>query len=311
MFKNMPRVLFLFALCFSVVSAITNINELDSYQKKILNWIKQYTVPNTLDGNGNAWTKETLPEPVRNWKDYDSSIKPGAYAAAIVTAWSLSEQENIFECQDFYRVERPNDQRCKFFEFPAQLPPKGDFPLEIFSYSLCQGKAVIPDPKTNRYYDSGDCSCSGICPGQLIGPNQKCDPRDSDKADWQNGMWGMEQSNVDSAADVARRAENIYHNIGRPEYTYVDVLDNTLTVAGFGKGTEVYDRVMSCFPIDPRTQKPWFPVTELTSVCADLTSMWLVRNHLVGLTVAITDNQNEWLPANLNDVQVVAEYYNN
>ncbi|CAG8621428.1 7310_t:CDS:1 [Cetraspora pellucida] len=305
----MSRVLFLFVICFSVTSAwsITDVTQLSSSEKKVVDWIKKYTVPNTRDTNGNAWVKESLPKVVRDWSGYDSSIKPTAYAAAIVTAWSL--KEGIFRAGDFYRTTQTVDKRCSCFEFPAQLPPKTDFPIEVFTYNLCQGRSVIPDPKTNNYQDSCDCSCTEPCPGQMIGPNQKCIGRRSQESDWQNGMFGMEQSHVASAADVAARAENIYHKIYGPAYTYMDVLDNTLTVAGFAKGTAVYEKVMGCFPINAGKRQS-VPASGLSWPCADLISMWLVRNHLVGLTVAINDNLG-WLPSYLNDVKVLAKYFNN
>ena len=121
----------------------------------------------------------------------------------------------------------------------------------------------------------------------------------------------MEQSHVESAEDVALRAEKIYHKMYGPNYTYMDVLAGTLTGAGFPKGSDVYDNVMNCFPIINKATglRQSVPAGDLSWTCADLVSMWLTRNHLVGLTVAITDNLG-FLPGHLNDIKALAEYYN-
>src|SRR5437588_8385805 len=105
----------------------------------------------------------------------------------------------------------------------------------------------------------------------------------------------MEQKNVVSAQDVANRAENIYRPIRGSAYTYVDVLDGTLTLAGFPPGTYEHDNVMHCFPVDSQGKHQRVPAGELSWTCEDLVSMWLVKNHLVGLSVAIRDNlYYEW-----------------
>ena len=309
MFLNMSRVLLLFTLCSSLVWSLA-INQLSDSEKKVLSWIKTYTVPNTLDSSGNPWTTNSLPQSVRSWSSYDSKIKPSSYAAAVVTAWSLSE--GIFRAGYFYGSSTKGllDSRCSCFEFPSPLPaiPAGGFPIEVFTYNLCQGKSVSPNPKTNTYQHQCDCSCTAKCPGQMIGPNQKCIGRSAKESDWQNGIWGMEQSHVGSAEAVAGVAEKIYGKLRGNGYTYVDVLDNTITQAGFARGSGVYEKVMGCFPVKAG-KRVSVPAKDLTWVCADLVTMWLVRNHLVGLTVAMGDNLG-WLPGHLNDVLVLARYFN-
>jgi len=123
----------------------------------------------------------------------------------------------------------------------------------------------------------------------------------------------MEQGNVESAEDVANRATKIYQKLRGPGYTYVDVLDNTLTVAGFPSGTEVYENVMRCFPIDPTTKKRRaLDAGDLTWACADMVSLWLTRNHLVGLTVAMNDNPSFLAEKqNRSSILVLAKYFNN
>lgn len=286
---------------------ITSISNLTPLQKKVVDWVRTYTVPNTRQGNGLRWTKAALPQAIKNWYGYDASIPAGAWAAAAVSAWSLSE--GIFNPGDFYRSTNTVDKRCPYFEFPPQLPQGNGFPIEVFTYNLCQGKAYSPNPVNNNYLNERNCGCSNPCPGQMIGPNQICVGRSPTESDWQNGVWGMEQSHVASAVDVATRAERIYQALRGPSYTYMDVLDGTLVTAGFPSGTAVYQKVMNCFPINPKTgRRESVASSGLSNTCADLVRMWLTRNHLVGLTVAIGDNVG-WLPFHLDDVKVLAKYY--
>jgi hypothetical protein len=308
-------IIFILAICLNIAAAaetlkwpIQKISDLTSSEQKVVEWVKKYTVPNTLDKNGNPWTTKSLPAAVT----YDQSIKPAAYAAAIVTAWSV--YEGVYDIHDFYRL-KDDKARCGCFEFPAQLPPKSDFPLQVFSYSNCQGQAVHLDSKTGQSRTSCDCSCTDCdAGGRLIGPNQRCRGRKlrPGEADWQNGIFGMEQGNVASAEDVAGRAQKIYHKLRGNVYTYVDVLDNTLRVAGFESGTEVYDTVMRCFPVDAATKKrKALDAGDLTWACADLVSLWLTRNHLVGLTVAMNDNPSFLAyPGNRSAILVLAKYFN-
>ena len=290
-----------------MLASITSINSLTTSEKKVVDWVKAFTVPNTRQKDGSPWTKDALPQAIKNWKDYNATIPPRAWAVAAVSAWSISE--GIFKSGDFYRTTSTIDRRCPCFEFPAQLPYGNGFPIEVFTYSLCQGKSYIPNTLSNVYLNECNCACYNSCPGQLIGPNQHCVGRNPAESDWQNGMWGMEQSHVSSAVDVATRAERIYQNLRGAGYTYMDVLDNTLATAGFPSGTAVYAKVMSCFPINAATGKRQSVASSgLSRTCADLVSMWLTRNHLVGLTVAINDNLG-WLPYHLNETKVLATYY--
>jgi hypothetical protein len=196
--------------------------------------------------------------------------------------------------------------------YPAQLPPKTDFPTEVFTYNLCQGKAGNPDPKTETYGKICDCASTKY-PGKLIGPNQNCYGRRNGESDWQNGMCGMEQSHVgdyEGAKGMAMRAEKIYTAVKGTTYTYRDVLAGTLTQAGFTKGTKIYENVMQCVPVNPKTGKP--PAAGgLSWTCADLVSMWLTRNHFVGLTVALHDNDNWEFEERLSTIKTLANFYNN
>jgi hypothetical protein len=294
---------------------ISSINDLDG-ERTVVDWIKKYTVPNTLNGNGDPWTHSQLPKIAG--KSYNTNIKPAAWAAAIVTGWAISEGD--YGIIDFYR--KKDSDVCPYFQNPSQLPPAGTFPLQTFTYSNCQGTAQNIDPRTNTFKDvGGDCSCcaKNNAGGRLIGPNQKCRPRDG-KSDWQNGIFAMEMSHVqDDAAGIAERARKIYgRNYPKSGYTYVDVLNNTITTAGFPNGAQVYNTVMGCFPVK-NGRHQYVDPRKLTWACADLVKSWLTRNHLVGLTVAMTDNVG-WLAgetkvrgrfeSNFNGVTVLAQYFN-
>jgi hypothetical protein len=314
MFRASKNFLLFLVIYFSTVGSclkkwpITTINDLSAQEKKVVDWIKKYTVPNTLDKNGAAWTTKTLPKVNMI---YDSSIEPAAYAAAIVTAWTISEGD--YGVKDFYRVKE--DSVCKWFEYPPQLPPQGDFPLQVFTYSNCQGWVETLDSDTGNYLrnDDWDCSCTGCDEGgRLIGPNQKCHELKihEDDADWQNGIFAMEQSHVDSADEAANRAEKIYRRLRGKDITYVDVLDGTLTTAGFPQGTAVHETVMGCFPKDATGKRQRLSADDLTWACADMVSMWLTRNHLVAVTLALNDNPSFLLhKGNLGAVSVLAEYF--
>jgi hypothetical protein len=286
---------------------IASVNDLDAPEKKVVDWIKKWTVPNTLNKTGGAWTAASLPKVAMS---YDSNIKPAAYAAAIVTAWAISE--GVYGVEDFYRVK--NNVVCPWIELPAQLPPQSDFPVQIFSYSNCQGRAENLDLSTGNYRDKGDCSCTKCREGgRLIGPIQKCKGRDTTgkESDWQNGIFAMEQSHVASAEDVVTRAEKIYQQFRGRDYTYVDVLDNTVAVAGFPQGTAVYETIMRCFPVNKSGKRQRVNAGDLTWACADLVSMWLTRNHLVALTVAMTDNLDFLrYQGNLTAISVLAKHFN-
>lgn len=306
-------------IIFSLVSsaaearAITHISQLDTKERAVVDWVKKYTVPNTRNNAGKPWTANDLPPRLLNWSVYKktaTSIKPSAWAAAVTSAFAI--HEGIFHCGDFYRAKKvaegePNgliDVRCDAcFVYPPQLPPKTEFPIEVFTYSLCQGKSANPDPRTETYGKICDCSSTRFL-GKLIGPNQNCP---SARA-WQNGMWGMEQKNVASAASMATIAEKVYSAVKGTAWTYGHVLAETLAQAGFPKGTKIYEDVMRCAPVNPKTGKP--PAAgDLSWTCADLVAMWLVRNHLAGLTVALHDNDNYKFEERLETIKTLAEYY--
>jgi len=285
------------------VRTITKLSQLDAKERSVVDWVKKYTVPNTLSKNAKPWTAGNLPQRLLSWSGYKKTIKPSAWAAAVASAFAI--HEGIFHCGDFYRADSVLiDVRCDAcFVYPPQLPPKTTFPTEVFTYSLCQGKSGNPDPKTETYGKICDCSSTQF-PGKLIGPNQNCP---SARA-WQNGMWGMEQKNVASAASVAAVAERIYTTVKGTAWTYRDVLAGTLAQAGFPKGTKIYEDVMRCVPANPKTGKPPAP-GDLSRTCADLVSMWLVRNHLAGLAVALHDNDNYKFEERLPTIKTLAEYY--
>ncbi|KAK4446039.1 hypothetical protein QBC34DRAFT_383714 [Podospora aff. communis PSN243] len=181
------------------------------------------------------------------------------------------------------------DVRCDAcFVYPPQLPPKTDSPIEVFTYSLCQDKSANPDPKTETYGKICDCS--------------------STRLDSQNGMWGMEQKNVVSAASMAAIAEKVYSAVKGTAWTYRDVLAGTLAQAGFPTGTKIYEDVMRCVPANPKTGKP--PAAgDLSWTCADLVTMWLARNHLAGLVVALRDNDDYRFEERLETIRTLGEYY--
>ncbi|KAF2004329.1 hypothetical protein P154DRAFT_519532 [Amniculicola lignicola CBS 123094] len=62
---------------------IRSISDLDR-EIEVVKWIKKYTVPNTLNPQGAAWTVSQLPK--ISGRAYASNIKPAAWATAIVTA---------------------------------------------------------------------------------------------------------------------------------------------------------------------------------------------------------------------------------
>ena len=292
--------------------------DLDSTERKVVDWVKKYTVPNTRNAIGGAWDYKDLPPKLLNWqsfKDIKTSIKPAAWVAAVVSAYGIHEQ--IFHIGDFYRT--PTDKglinvRCdKCFEYPKQLPPRNNFPIEVFTMNFCQGTVKTPLPPA-AYSAECSCICPGECPGKLISPNEVCYARSSAESDWQNGMFGMEQSHVGEKGGpdyVVPIAEKIYSAIRKTSVGYPDVLDNTLTVAGFPSGTQVYEHVMQCFPKDAKTRKRrYVKPGDLTWPCADLVSMWLTRNHLVGVAVALRDNDNYKFAERLPTIKTLAVYYN-
>jgi len=133
----------------------------------------------------------------------------------------------------------------------------------LFNYNLCT-EMVNGIPKNNFMKGSNkvcfeDAPVCGSC--------------------WQNGIFGMEMGHT-SALNVAVAAENIYRG-----KTYWTVIKDTMSLAGFGPGSSVYNRVLMYFPNDKSV-----PAVGLSVECADLVKIWLVRNHLVGLSVAVSDN---------------------
>lgn len=121
------------------ITSMSDINK--PAEKAMIDWIKKFTVPNTKRGDGSrfvrsrlasarhdrlitpiesSWTLSNLPSWV-NANYASRGIKPNAWAAAIVTSWSLSE--GIFNVGDFYRyvsllplsiVGLINDSLCIF-----------------------------------------------------------------------------------------------------------------------------------------------------------------------------------------------------
>ncbi|CAG8616408.1 3034_t:CDS:2, partial [Racocetra persica] len=83
-----------------------------------------------------------------------------------------------------------------------------------------------------------------------------------------------------TAVEVAMAAENIYKG-----KTYWIVIKETMNLARFNSGSNVYKTLLKCFPNDKSV-----PATGLSMNCANLVKIWLVRNHLVGLSVAVSDN---------------------
>lgn len=276
-------------------------SQLSPPEVKAIQWIRTWTVPNTRTASGEQWTTKNLPPTLTAWRGYDSTIAPAAWAAAIVANQSLSK--GIFRSGDYYRsgsVTGSQYKRCKCFDLPAQLPPRSTFPVGAFTFSACQGTAVVVDSANQGNQKSCDCTCQSPCSGQLIGPSQKC----QDKS-WLNGMWGVQQNRVKGVSDLIARAENIYKFVHPKEASVWHVLDNTVRVAGFPRGSSVYENVMRCVPPSSKNGKP-VQVSQLSSACADLMSIWLVRNHLVRLTVAL----DERITNNFDGVKALARYFN-
>lgn len=295
------------------IQSMTDLNK--PAETQAMAWFKTYTVPNTRDLKGNLWTSATLPPALTSLKVYkdNANIKPAAWVTAVSAAWAL--REGIFNEPDWYRVpdsQLTNSPRCSPFPFPRQLPlPPTSFPTQLFSYNLCKGSGVVINAASQTFGASR--TCTGVY-GKLIGPNEACRPACS--SCWQNGIFGMEQTHGGTANEVAGFAEKIYRSFRGSQYTYIDVLDNTLAVAGFPKGTDVYSAVMTCV-IDSKT-KAKRPASQLSMPCADLVKIWLVRNHLVGVALVLTDNPEMfgWSDFekkkvyNPNGILVLAKYFN-
>ncbi|KAH6871826.1 hypothetical protein B0T10DRAFT_500215 [Thelonectria olida] len=316
----MPRVLVLWilSLLFHVASSlrqwpIQSMADLNRpAEQQAIAWFKAYTVPNTRDANGNPWAPSALPSALRALKVYqdNANIKPAAWATAVAAAWAL--REGIFNEPDWYRVpdsQLTNTPRCSPFPMPPQKPPVSAFPTWLFSYNLCMGTGVSINPASGTF--GATRTCTGVY-GKMIGPNEACRPACSHC--WQNGIFGMEQTHGGTASYVAGVAEKIYRPIRGSQYTYINVLDNTLTVAGFAKGTSIHNAVMTCC-VDPRTQYRR-KASELSMPCADLVKMWLVRNHLVGVTLVLNDNPEMFGTSpsdkkyNPPGILVLAKYFN-
>ena len=285
--------LWVLTLLFHVASSlrqwpIQSIADLDKpAEQQAMTWFKTWTVPNTRDPKGNPWIPSTLPPALTSLNVYkdNTSIKPAAWVTAVSAAWAL--REGIFNEPDWYHVqdsELTNSPRCSPFPFPLPLPQAStSFPMHLFSYNLCLGSGVGFDAASQTFRGSRPCT-GGY--GKLIGPNEACQP--TCPSCWQNGIFGMEQTHGGTASEVAGVAEKIFQSFRGSQYTYVDVLDNTLTVAGFPKGSFVYSDVMTCV-IDPKTQARRL-ASQLSLPCADLVKIWLVRNHLVAVALVLTDN---------------------
>lgn len=293
---------------------IKSIADLTHDERLVVDWIKAFTVPNTRDSNGGVWTVDSVAKAIRQPRDrLDKSIKPSAWAAAVVTAWALSE--GIFTQGYFYANRRyPENQRCSEFAMPKQLPPKtaNGFPIEVFSESLCKGYAIDIDTAKNAETTRTKSCLGGV--GELIGPNQKCQESNPEQGQWQNGIFGAEQGYIDTKSmAIASSAQAIFQALNprrSPPYTYLEVLQGTLKVAGFPPKTDVYETVMSCFPDGPIGGKGSVPAKKLSQACRDLVSIWLARNHLLSLTLVIWDNTSEnngrW-----SSIKVLAKHFNN
>ncbi|CAG8848649.1 45359_t:CDS:2, partial [Gigaspora margarita] len=154
----------------------------------------------------------------------------------------------------------------------------------------------------------------------MIDPNDICLENASKCGScWQNRIFGMEMSHI-TVVEIATAAKNIYKG-----KTYWTVIKETMNLAGFNSGSNVYKTLLECFPNDKSV-----PATRLSMKCANLVKIWLVRNHLVGLSVAISDNlaclnlssnYPSWCMNNIkfsnefegvkNTINILANYYAN
>ncbi|CAG8718843.1 5716_t:CDS:1 [Gigaspora margarita] len=173
----------------------------------------------------------------------------------------------------------------------------------LFNYNLCT-ETVNGVTKSNA----------------IIGPNNVClENAPKCGSYWQNGIFGMEMSHI-TVVEVATAAENIYKG-----KTYWTVIKELMNLAGFNSGSNVYKTLLECFPNNKSV-----PATGLSMKCANLVKLWLVRNHLVGLSVAISDNlaclnsssnYPSWFMNNIkfsngfegikNTINILANYYTN
>ncbi|CAG8491643.1 6018_t:CDS:1, partial [Acaulospora morrowiae] len=224
--------------------SINNIDELkhNTPQRKWVDWIKKYTVPNAKTTEGLPWNDNKI------WLEMvgDSKIKPSIYAVAVATWWSL--KEGIFE-----------EPYSKFIKL--DVPETEGY---LFNYNLC---TEMENGKVKE--------------NSMIGPNKVClENAPQCGSCWQNGIFGMEMGGDLTAVKVAIAAENIYKG-----KTYWTVIKDTMSLAGFGPGSSVYQRLLECFPNNKSV-----PARDLNMECANLVKIWLVRNHLVGLSVVVNNN---------------------
>ncbi|CAG8672450.1 7401_t:CDS:2, partial [Acaulospora morrowiae] len=223
----------------------------------------------------------------------DPKISPSVYAVAVGTWWSLSEDIFDVPYSNFSSLGVPN------------------FDGYLFNYNLCT-QMVGGKPKHN-FMIGPNVVCLEDVPAPTCGSCSNCG------SCWQNGIFGMEMSHC-TAVEVATAAEKIYKG-----KTYWTVIKDTMNLAGFGPGSSVYNSVLRCFPNDKSV-----PAKDLSMECANLVKIWLVRNHLVGLSVAVSDNEaclkssskypgycmsdkrfSDGFPGVKNTINILARYFSN
>lgn len=186
----------------------------------------------------------------------------------------------------------------QYSDFSSVDVPESDGYL--FNYNLCtelvNGVTASNIMKAPNYVCKSDSPLCGSC--------------------WQNGLFGMEMKYT-TALQVATAAEAIYNK------TYLNVIQSTMALAGHSTSSSVYKDVMTCFPNGESVD-----VRSVTMTCANLIKIWLVRNHLVGASVAVYNNaaclksgtfdwsycaENKQLSDGFNDVkntiEVLAKYF--
>ncbi|CAG8794733.1 32933_t:CDS:1, partial [Gigaspora margarita] len=200
----------------------------------------------------NTYTSEGLNWTNDHWLGIvgDNTISPSVYAVAVGTWWSLSEQI-ISDTEHSY----------------DNYKQVGDTDIYGYRFNYNECTEMVDGVKKVNF---------------LIGPNEVCkEDAPGCGSCWQNGIFGAEMHNY-AAEGAAIAAENIYKG-----KTYWDVIKNTMQIAGFSPGSNVYNDISKCFPNDESVLS-----TGLSIECADLVKIWLIRNHLVGLSFAVLENTN-------------------